>query len=103
LASQARATLLNAISLLHAKLQASIAQRHAVQAQFLIEGSNPAEEELLEMQSMGAVLDALGLCYVEDADDPRVWRMGKGSTKPQTAVQALRKVLDKAVVRMQNV
>jgi hypothetical protein len=64
-----------------------------LQAQFLLEGSDPAEEELLEMQSVGAVLEALGLSYVDDADDPRVWRMAKGRAKPQAAVQALCKLL----------
>lgn len=69
-----------------------------LQAQFLLEGSNPAEEMLLEMHSIGNLLEALGLCYVVDADDPRVWRIGKGRAKPQTAVQALCKLLTNSQV-----
>lgn len=70
-----------------------------MQALFLLEGNDPAEEELLEMQSVGAVLEALGLCFVADGDDPRVWRMAEGRAKPQTAVQALNKLLAHAQVR----
>lgn len=73
-------------------------QQRVMQAQFLLEGSDPAEEELLEMQSVGAVLEALGLCFADDGDDPRVWRMAKGRAKPQSAVQALIKLLDNAQV-----
>jgi hypothetical protein len=71
-----------------------------LQAQFLLEGSNPAEEQLLEMQSVGPVLEALGLSYVDNADDPRVWRMAKGRAQPQTAVQALCKLLVNSEVRL---
>lgn len=74
-----------------------------VQAQFLLEGSDPAEDGLLEMQSIGVVLEALGLSYADDADDPRVWRVAKGRAKPQTAVQALCKNLSSVRVLFHSV
>ena len=69
-----------------------------MQAMFLLEGSDPAVEELLEMRSVGPVLEALGLIFVDDGDDPRVWRMAKGRAKPQAAVEALKKLLANAQV-----
>jgi hypothetical protein len=75
----------------------ALADLEAMQVQFSFEASNPAEEFVLELPSIIAVLEALDMHFA-DGDDPTIWHLGTSAKSPHIALRDLQARLNAAKV-----